>query len=251
MSERPFLTAEWRHLVMLNFEIEPSMLEPYVPIGTELDAYEGRTLISVVGFRFLRTRVLGVPVPFHRNFDEVNLRFYVRRAGPDGWRRAVVFIRELVPRPAIAWLARLVYNENYQAVPMRHAVQMTNALEGEPGTVRYAWRHCGRWQSLAATTSGRPTLPQPGSEAEFITEHYCGYTAQRNGGAKEYRVAHPQWLVWQTAGASLDCGVAELYGPAFVEALGRPPCSAFVAAGSEVSVFAGRRLRTPAKWAGE
>lgn len=238
----PFLTAEWRYLAMLNFEIAPAVLRPYVPAGTELDAFDGRTLVSVVGFRFLNTRVLGMPVPLHRNFDEVNLRFYVRRAGAGGWRRAVVFIRELVPRRAIAWIARLAYNEPYRAMPMRHHVAMAAAHDGGAGTVQYEWRHGGRWHQLAAATSGAPALPAPGSEAEFITEHYWGYTAQRDGGAKEYRVAHPQWAVWTAARASLDCDAAALYGAPFVEALSGPLCSAFVATGSEVSVSPGQRL---------
>lgn len=241
-SERAFLTAEWRYLAMLNFEIAPGVLRPLVPRGTELDTFAGRALVSVVGFRFLDTRVRGVPVPLHRNFDEVNLRFYVRRAGPEGWRRAVVFVRELVPRRAIAWLARSCYNEPYRALPMRHRIAMESADTGARGTVTYEWRHGGRWHRLEAVTEGRPSLPASGSEAEFITEHYWGYTAQRNGGAKEYRVAHAPWPVWRVQHARLECDVAELYGPAFAEALSAPPCSAFVAAGSAVAVHAGHWL---------
>ncbi|HEX7980960.1 MAG TPA: DUF2071 domain-containing protein, partial [Gemmatimonadaceae bacterium] len=107
-----FLTAEWRWLVMLNYEVPPEVLAPYVPRGTSLDLWQGHALVSVVGFRFIETRVIGVPIPFHRHFDEVNLRFYVRRELPGGEaRRGVVFIRELVPKPMIAWVARALYNE--------------------------------------------------------------------------------------------------------------------------------------------
>src|SRR5215470_635533 len=98
---------------MLNYEIDPTLLQPLVPPGTELDSWNGQSFITLVGFLFARTRVLGVPIPLHRNFEEVNLRFYVRRQAPDGWRRAVVFIQELVPRSAIAWVARSFYCENY------------------------------------------------------------------------------------------------------------------------------------------
>jgi uncharacterized protein YqjF (DUF2071 family) len=87
----PFLTAEWRDLAMLNYEIDAAVLRPFVPAGTELDAWGGRTFVSVVGFRFLGTRVRGVPVPGHRDFEELNLRFYVRRVADDGPRRGVVF----------------------------------------------------------------------------------------------------------------------------------------------------------------
>lgn len=236
MSERPFLTAEWRSLAMLNYEIDPAVLRPLVPRGTELDAFEGRTLVSVVGFLFLDTRVLGVPVPFHRDFEEVNLRFYVRRRDTEGWRRAVVFVRELVPRRAIAWLARALYNEPYRALPMRHRVDLAT------GEVTYEWRHAGRWHRIEAETVGAPTLPAPGSEEEFVTEHYWGYTAQRDGGCKEYRVEHPPWPAWQVRRARLDCDIARLYGPPFAEALSARPRSAFVAEGSAVTVYAGRRL---------
>src|SRR5471032_1969443 len=118
-----FLTAEWRHLAMLNYEVDSKLLAPFVPHGTELDYWNGKTFVSVVGFLFQRTHVLGIPIPFHRNFEEVNLRFYVRRKADDGGRRAVVFIKELVPRSAIAFVARKFYNENYIALPMSHWIE--------------------------------------------------------------------------------------------------------------------------------
>jgi uncharacterized protein len=182
---RAFLTAEWRYLVMLNFEVEPGVLVPLVPAGTGLDLWQGRALVSVVGFRFLGTRLLGVPVPFHRDFDEVNLRFYVRRELPGGdARRGVVFVRELVPRLAIAFVARLVYNEPYRALPMRSSVPA--APVDAPGRLTYEWRLGGAWQRLAATAEGRPAVAAAGSEGNFITEHHWGYTRQRDGSTLEY-----------------------------------------------------------------
>ena len=81
---RRFLTAEWRYLVMLNYQIEPDLLRPFLPQGTELDSWQGQTFVSIVGFNFLNTRLLGLPIPGHINFEELNLRFYVRRKGPEG-----------------------------------------------------------------------------------------------------------------------------------------------------------------------
>ena len=240
---RPFLTASWRHLAMVNYEVPAALLLPLVPSGTELDSWGGATLASVVGFRFLDTRVLGVPIPGHRDFDEVNLRFYVRRRAENGaWRRAVVFVRELVPRRAIALLARWCYNEPYTAVPMRHELDMAPAAEGLPGRATYAWRLGGRWHRLEVRTAGAPSIPDPGSEATFITEHYWGYSAQRDGGSKEYQVEHPPWRVWRATAAQFDCDVAAVYGQAFAECLGAPARSAFVAEGSGVTVHGGRRL---------
>jgi uncharacterized protein YqjF (DUF2071 family) len=241
MNPRPFLTAAWRHLVMLNYDIEPSLLVPLIPRGTELDLWQGRALVSVVGFRFLDTHVLGVPIPFHRNFDEINLRFYVRHRAAEGWRRGVVFIREVVPRWLIATVARIGYNEPYAALPMRHVVEMEPAEAGGAGLARYQWR-LDRWYTIEAKTSGRPRELEPGSEAEFITEHYWGYTRQRDGGTSEYRVDHPRWLVWDAAVARLDCDVDRMYGREFGPALNVAPASAFVADGSPVTVYQGHRL---------
>src|SRR5436190_624820 len=165
---KPFLTADWRYLAMLNFAVDPEVLQPLVPAGTELDFHDGQTFLSVVGFLFLDTRVIGLPIPMHRDFEEVNLRFYVRRKSVDQWRRGVAFIRELVPRPAIAIVARTFYGEPYLSVPMRHL------LEEREGRihVEYQWRRGKRWENLSVTGLGDPRISAPGSHEEFITEHY-------------------------------------------------------------------------------
>jgi len=241
---RAFLTAEWRYLVMLNYEVAPAVLAPLVPAGTTLDLWRGRALASVVGLRFLDTRVLGLRVPFHRSFDEVNLRFYVRREPPGGdVRRAVVFVRELVPRRAIALVARLAYNEPYDAVPMRSIVP--TSLVPAPGRLEYAWRTARGWHRAAAETVGEPTPAEPDSEEAFVTEHYWGYTRQRDGGTVEYEVTHPRWRLWAVRDAVLDADVVEVYGPRFAEALVGAPSSALVAEGSPVVVYAPRRLPAP------
>lgn len=237
-----FLTARWRFLAMMNYEIDPMLLLPHVPNGTELDDWNGRTFVSMVGFLFLDTKVLGVPIPFHRDFEEVNLRFYVRRQEGKELRRGVVFIKEIVPKIAIATTARLTFNENYVAMPMRHRVDHDGELLRAGGTVRYEWEHGNRWNMMTVTTRGEAALPKPGSQEEFITEHYWGYTAQRDGGTMEYRVEHPQWPVWRAESSLLDCDAAELYGSAFADVLRGQPSSVFVADGSDITVFAGKRL---------
>ncbi len=231
MQPSIFLTAEWRHLVMLNYEVDPALLQPLLPVGTELDFFGERTFVSIVGFRFIKTRVCGIPFPWHTDFDEVNLRFYVRRETPAGWRRGVVFIREIVPRAAIAFIARTFYGEPYSALPMRHRLEVTAAGIA----VEYAWRRAGRWESLRATGAGQPQDIERGSEEEFITEHYWGYTA-RPAGSSEYEVEHPRWRIWPQAEAVLDADLAGLYGAQFVETLSARPSSAFIADGSPIAV---------------
>jgi uncharacterized protein YqjF (DUF2071 family) len=233
-----FLTARWLDLLMLNYEVDPALLEPLVPRGTTLDRWDGAAIASLVGFRFVDTRVLGLPIPWHRDFDEVNLRFYVRRVEGREVRRGVVFVRELVPRAAIAWVARTLYNEPYRALPMRHRIH-ASATGREVG---YEWRERGDWVGIAAETSGPASPLIAGSEAEFITEHYWGYTRQRDGGTVEYRVEHPSWQVWAATAPRVHGSLKRTYGAAFADALSGRPRSAFVAVGSEVTVYGGRRL---------
>jgi uncharacterized protein len=238
---RPFLTAEWRNLVMLNFAVAPAMLSSLVPDGTTLDAWQGTTYVSLVGFLFDDTRVLGIPIPWHRRFEEVNLRFYVRRTLPHDVRRGVTFIRELVPRVAIATTARAIYNEPYRSLPMRHSFGAPGP-EGMPLSVDYAWRVRRDWTSLRAETRGVGQRPEPGSQEEFITEHYWGYTRQRNGSTIEYEVAHPRWKVWAVEGASITGELESVYGSEFAAVLRGQPASAFVADGSAVTVYAPSRI---------
>jgi uncharacterized protein len=239
-NERPFLTAEWRDLVMLNYEVNPAVLRPYVPVGTELDTFGGRTFASLVAFRFLRTRIFGrLAIPFHSNFDEVNLRFYVRREAHGEVRRGVVFMAEIVPRRAIAWVARYAYNENYFAYPMRCRIERTNGA----AELSYGWHvRRGGDYAIEARTSGEPALPGDGSAEQFITEHYWGYAKQRDGGTVEYGVRHEPWRVWDTTQSEFSGDGSALYGAEFKDALSAKPYSAFVADGGPVRVLKGRRL---------
>jgi len=232
VEQRPFLRAQWRHLAMVNYQVEPALLRPLVPAGTELDEFGGRCYVSLVGFLFLGVRVQGVRIPFHTRFEEVNLRFYVRREEGGERRRAVTFVRELVPLPTVALAARWRYGERYSTVRMRHRV--TDAA------VAYEWRYAGRWQGIEVAPEPEAVLPEPGSEQEFITEHYWGYAATRRG-TVEYEVVHPRWNV-SRAQATVDCDAERLYGPGFAAALAKAPSSAFLADGSPVAVMPGRLI---------
>lgn len=222
---------------MLNYEVDPATLESYIPKGTELDTWHGKTLVSVVAFLFLDTRVLGIPIPFHRNFVEVNLRFYVKREAENEVRRGVVFIKEIVPRFAIAQVARVVYNENYFSMPMRHRLD----LGSTPKQLEYLWGR-GDVHRLAAHFHGEPQHLIEGSEEQFISEHYWGYARQRDGGTVEYRVTHEPWRVWPQISAIHEFNAQLLYGPIFGPFLQKTPRSAFLAEGSPITVHKGQRL---------
>lgn len=236
-----FMRAEWRNLVMLNYEVDPAIVGRFLPRGVELDYFAGRALVSVVGFQFTQARLWGLAIPYHRDFVEVNLRFYVKRRVEDGWRRGVVFIREIAPRRAVSLVARLIYNEQYVTMPMTHRVQLPANAAGVRH-VSYSWRSPRRWNHVRAAASGELAAATPGSEAEFIAEHYYAYTAQHDGGTLEYQVDHRPWRTWQLADYEFDCDVARIYGPEFVAPLSSQPSSALLLDGSPVAVRRGVKI---------
>src|SRR5262245_11268967 len=233
---RPFLTARWQNLLMLNYEIDPALLERYRPYGTQLDTYRGKHFISIVAFHFLGTRVRGLPIPCHRNFEEINLRFYVQHIEGNEVRRGVVFICEVVKLRGVAALARRFYNENYIVRPTSHTLQMN--IGELKGRIEYHWGGA----TAGAEFTGEPQVLTAGSEDEFITEHYWGYTRQRDGSTIEYRVEHPRWRVWKPTSRWYTGDVASMYGDDLAHVLQKPADSSFVADGSHVQVYRGRRL---------
>lgn len=244
MPSPVFLSAEWRRLIMANYTVDPSVLAPYVPYGTELDTWQGRHYISLVGFMFLNTRLKGIPIPFHRNFEEINLRFYVRQHDPElGWKRGTVFIKEIVPRAAITWVANTFYGEHYVTLPTRHQWHDSpDRLQ-----VAYEWKFGGRWQRLAVEAATRSEAPTSDSEATFITEHYWGYVQRSPKRTTTYQVEHPPWDIHEVNDFEVDCDGAKLYGAAFGEALNASPKSVFMAAGSPVLVRQGNPLQLTEK----
>jgi uncharacterized protein YqjF (DUF2071 family) len=235
---RVFLSAEWRNLVMLNYRVDPVILKKFLPRGAEVDSFQGNTYVSVVGFQFLRTKIFGLaPIPFHVNFDEVNLRFYVRHREGDEVRRGVVFVKEIVPRRAIAYVARISYGEKYFRCAMRHVIS------AKPGpAAEYRWKFRGEWCAVGAAATSAPFVPADGSLEQFITEHYWGYSALRGGGSVEYRVSHQPWRVWTASTSRFEGNGDELYGMGFGSYLNQPAESAFIAEGSTVRVHASRKL---------
>lgn len=228
----PFLTAEWRKLAFANYPVDPGILEPYVPFGTELDFWGGKCYLSLVGFMFKKVRLLGIPVPFHTEFEEVNIRFYVRKKDGDEWKRGVVFVREIVPKAAITFVANTVYNENYQTLAMRH-----RWVDGdESNIVEYQWQKAGQWQTFQLETSPISVPIVDGSEEEFITEHYWGYAAVNDQKSNEYEVTHPRWELYPVHDYQIEVDYGLVYGPEFAFLNEATPTSVFLAEGSAITV---------------
>ncbi len=239
IAARPFLTARWSHLLMANFVVDPDLLRAYVPRGIELDDHHGQCFVSIVGFLFEQASLFGWRIPGYQKFEEVNLRFYVRRPLPDGDRRGVVFVKEIVPHRATAAVARWFYNQNFVTLPMRYHV---DDLQPFSRRVEYRWLQNGTWNSISANLEGKPAAAEAGSDTEFIAEHYWAYTAMRDGGCMEYAVEHPPWRVCTPTESTIDVDAASTYGPAWTEVLGSSPHSVFVAEGSPVNVCKGVRI---------
>lgn len=230
--KKVFLTGEWNDLIMANYQIDPELLRPFLPYKTELDSYNGKSFVSLVSFMFNKVRIRGFTIPFHKNFPEVNLRFYVRYRSGSGWKRGVVFIREIVPRRAIAMIANTLYKEKYASAPMVFERQV---LEGRI-ILNHKWKWKGRWNSIAAESDGKTQLISSGSIEEFITEHYWGYSAAGINKTNEYGVEHPKWGLHPLIHSDIDCDFSSLYGKKFAGLAKRVPDSLFHAIGSPITI---------------
>ena len=233
-----FLKAEWRRLAMINFEIDPKILEPYVPYKTELDFYERKCFVSVIGFMFLNTKIKGFKIPFHVNFEEVNLRFYVRYKDGDTWKRGAVFIKEMVPKAAITFVANSFYGEHYETLPMRHQWLKDPLTQ----TIAYRWKKNNKWNHIKVETEYALLPIDVGSEEEFITEHYWGYTKINDHKTSEYGVEHPRWEVYKTKNFEVNVDFTENYGQDFSFLQQQEPSSVFVVEGSFIEVKKGKML---------
>ncbi len=227
---RSFLTAEWKDLILVTYEVEPAVLEHRLTPNLELDTIDGRAFVSLVAFDFLETAVLGIKWPGFVNFPEINLRFYVREK--NGGRRGVMFVRELVPSRLVAWIARAIYNEPYSATWMRSS----KLVSDDTVTITHDWKWRGESQRLVAVSDGEATMPADDSTEHFFKEHQWGFGVTRSGRALEYEVNHPHWKVHNIRDLELDVDFGSLYGEEFAALNDAEPYSVVHAVGSEISV---------------
>ncbi len=235
-----FLKAEWKNLALFNYEVDAKILEKYLPSGTEIDLWNNKCYVSLVGFMFKNTKVLGLKVPFHVDFEEVNLRFYVKRFENGEWKRGVVFIKEIVPKKAITFIANTLYQENYETQKMRHEI-----IENEnSNTFIYQWKKDENWNTIQLETEKNPTEIKVDSEAEFITEHYFGYTKIDLETTFEYEVQHPRWEQFEVLDYNVAIDFRKTYGRDFECLQTEKPISVFLAKGSDIKVKNKRKLET-------
>lgn len=232
-----FLKAEWRKLVMFNYAVEPSLLLPYVPPHTQLDLWNNTCYVSLVGFMFLNTRVKGLKIPFHVNFEEINLRFYVTYNDSEyGLKRGVVFIQEIVPKFMISWVANTLYREHYITLAMNHSWD----IREDSMTIRYGLNKGGKLYDFSVEAKNQPVDLVKDSEAEFITEHFWGYAKWNNETSNEYEVGHPRWQTYPVTNHHLNFDFGSIYGKEFQFLNQINPTSVFLAEGSEIFVNKGK-----------
>ncbi|MBC8988151.1 DUF2071 domain-containing protein [Pedobacter sp. N36a] len=234
-----FLTAEWRKLAIANYAVDKALLYPYLPAGTEIDLFNGNCYVSLIGFLFKETRLLGIRVPFHANFEEVNLRFYVKYKEGEVWKRGVCFIKEIVPKFALTFIANTVYKENYQSMPMKHRFSETE----KELSVEYQWKYKDKWQLFGVNSALTLSEIEEGSEAEFITEHYWGYAKLTDTVTNEYEVRHPRWMEYKVNSFNIAVDFELNYGKDFKFLNEKSPASVMLAEGSEITVERKNTLR--------
>ena len=216
---------------MANYEIEPSALAPYLPKGVELDYYNNKTYVSLVGFMFKNTRLFGVPIPFFGSFEEINLRFYVKKVENRKIKKGVVFINETVPFKIVALLANKLYKEHYISIPTKNSIDIT-----ENKDIKYEWKINNRWNSLAVKSDTNKYKIEQGTIEEFIFERYFGFTKLSDISTQEYQIHHPKWMTHEILNTHIDCDFRSMYGEAFAGLENQTPDSIIIAEGSLVSV---------------
>ncbi len=231
--ESYFLHAAWNNLIMANYVVPPELLSPFVPYRTELDSFEGKTFVSLVGFMFLNTKILGFSVPYHINFEEVNLRFYIKYNDHGKWKRGTVFIKEIVPRAAITFVANKLYGEKYSTMKMKHFhAEKDNEIE-----TSYEWKYKNHWNKLSALSEKKSMPMRINSKEEFIAEHYWGYTKYGKNKTYEYEVKHPRWEIFNVLSYMIDCDFGGIYGDKFSFLSNTNPASVFMSKGSDIKVL--------------
>jgi uncharacterized protein len=227
-----FLKANWENIIMANYAVAPEVLQPFLPRGVELDLYNGKAYVSLVGFMFKDTKIFKIPIPYFGTFEEINLRFYVKRKDGDIEKRGVVFINETIPYKVVAWMANKLYKEHYTTIPTKHTIKINDANK----QIEYYWKINNAWNSIILNASIANEEMQKDSFEEYIFEHYFGYTKINEANTEEYTISHPSWKINSINSYQINCDFEAMYGKQFAHLTNTKPTSIFIAEGSSVSV---------------
>ena len=227
-----FLKAKWENIIMANYEIEPKILIPFLPKGVDLDLYDGKAYISLVGFMFKNTKLFNIPIPLLGTFEEINLRFYVTRKDGNQTKRGVVFINETIPYKLVAWMANKLYKEHYTVVPTKNDIRSNEKSQ----KIEFKWLLNKKWNSIFVEAEIESEKMKKNSLEKFIYEHYYGYTKIDEQKTEEYQLQHPSWKVHEVVNYKIDCDFEAMYGESFSVLNQTKPTAVFIAEGSKVAV---------------
>jgi uncharacterized protein YqjF (DUF2071 family) len=234
MGTSIFLKGEWRNLIMINYEIDPEILTGYLPPHTELDNFNGKHYVSLVGFLFKDSKVKGIIVPYHRTFEEITLRFYVRHIGPDGiLKRGVVLIKEIATKKISAPVAGKIFGENQEACDTRHL--WSNPTEDKV-SVEYMWKRTADWDWISVTATGVSYFPKQKTEEQFITERNRVYSKGKKDTTTVYNVEHSNWRIHTVHYSDINCNFEKNFGKDFAYLNKAKPASVFLADGSAITM---------------
>ena len=229
---KTLLTAYWTNLLAATFEADETLLNKFLPRGTELNTWHGKYLISIVAFMFSKPAILNISAPFYRSFEEINLRFYVRYKENDQWKKGVVFIKEIAPARIIGLTAGWLYQENFIYLPLKHKFYANNKCQ----YISYSCKVKNQWGHLNMVCSSKDN--EPGSERvqTFVRDHYWGYTKKSNNNTAEFLIEHRLWKIYQATDYDLNLNIGEIYGKDFTDLFLQKPISVILMDGSFTKV---------------
>lgn len=235
--DKLFLSAKWENLILITYDVDPEMLEQHLPRGLELDTINGRAFVSLVAFDFIENRVKGLKIPFHINFPEINLRFYVKSTVNGISRRGVVFLREFVPKLAITFIANSLYSEKYTTVKMNSRIETNGVVFAEHKLSIHKNNYF-----IAIEAENKPYLPGTDTIEHFFKEHKWGFGTSGRGNTLIYKVEHPFWEIYPVIKFDHNIDFAALYGNNWAELNEKSPYNVTFAKGSSIKVYGGKKL---------
>jgi len=205
------LSQSWHTLTFLHWEIHPNALEAHLPLGLEIDLFEGRAFVGTIPFWMKHVRPRWLPsVPFVSSFPEFNVRTYVIKDGKPGVYFLTLDAQSLVT---------CMYATRAYGLPYRYA---SCRLKVKPH--RYEWSSKRRSDGVSlvghAEAYGPILTAERGTLEYFLFERYCLYSVHKGKLHRGYTHHNPWEFQEATAHVqsntlteSYDLGIADVLNP--------------------------------------
>ena len=203
-----FMTGHWEDLIMVTFEVDKAILEPYLPKDTEIDLFNGKALMSMVAFTFSKVKFFGIKVPFHQQFGQINFRFYAKSKTDD--TKGVVFIKEFAPKPLIASVANLCYNEPY----FYKSIRRNKTLKQGRINMKYSYGNL----KIKASAKEKTGKLNPNTLKHFVVDRYIAYIKSYSGKTVQYKINHRPWELYDATSVTIENDILSLLPKKFKQA---------------------------------